>query len=757
MGLKQYIQQNEEKLMKQTAPYLILFVSIFIISPFETSAQCVQTNGPYGGFIGVLAASPNGVSGLNLFAGTGNGVFLSTNNGMSWTPVDSGLTSPTVNAFAVSPNGSGGTNIFAAETTGVFLSTNNGMSWTAVDNGLTNHFVLALAEGPNGAGGTNLFAGTWGDGVFLSTNNGSSWNVIDSGLTNYWVTTLTVSGATLFAGTDYGVFRSTNNGKSWAAADSGMILDWVNAFAVSGTNIFAGTTNGGVFLSTNNGTNWMAVNNGLMNMDVTALGVSDTNLFAGTYGGGVFLSTNNGSNWTSVNTGLMNPQVHTLAVSNTNIFAGTYGNGVFLSTNNGTNWTAVNDGLTNTNLWSCEPSPTSDSLNSISFVDATTGFVTGIHGTLLFTPNGGQTWQNMILNPSQSATFNSTSFVNRDTGYVVGNGGVLMKLKRYGGGDTVQISDISNPAGTQNLNHIISPRPPDVLASQIGKLILTVGDSGSYVYSINYGSSFRSFATGTVNNLRSIKFFGPSTVWIVGDKGTILTGYVGLPLNLKSPPPVQAFGNYYDIAFFTDFGNSNLGIVIGDNGSIARTTNAGVVWKPIQSGVTSTLRSIYITNDSTGWIAGDSGIILKTTDGGLTWAPQTSGVNSNLNAIQFVDVNNGWVVGNNGTILNTDQGGVTSVVENRLRMLPSGFALFQNYPNPFNPATHISYTLTKASFVTLKIYDILGREVTTLVNGKNEPGEHSVSWNAMNVSSGVYFYRIIAGDFVQTKKMVLMK
>ena len=89
--------------------------------------------------------------------------------------------------------------------------------------------------------------------------------------------------------------------------------------------------------------------------------------------------------------------------------------------------------------------------------------------------------------------------------------------------------------------------------------------------------------------------------------------------------------------------------------------------------------------------------------------------------------------------------------------LPNQFALSQNYPNPFNPSTQISYTLAKPSIVTLNIYNLLGQQIATLVNDKNEPGEHSISWNALNIPSGVYFYRIVAGDFVQTKKMVLIK
>ncbi len=98
---------------------------------------------------------------------------------------------------------------------------------------------------------------------------------------------------------------------------------------------------------------------------------------------------------------------------------------------------------------------------------------------------------------------------------------------------------------------------------------------------------------------------------------------------------------------------------------------------------------------------------------------------------------------------------VTAVHEHSIA--PLAYRLLENYPNPFNPTTKISYTLAKVSTVTLTIYDILGQRIATLVNGKNEPGEHSISWNALNVPSGIYFYRIVAEDFVQTKKMVVMK
>ncbi len=89
--------------------------------------------------------------------------------------------------------------------------------------------------------------------------------------------------------------------------------------------------------------------------------------------------------------------------------------------------------------------------------------------------------------------------------------------------------------------------------------------------------------------------------------------------------------------------------------------------------------------------------------------------------------------------------------------IPNFYALQQNYPNPFNPATKISYALPKTGNVTLKVYDILGREVATLVNEVKQAGIYTVDFNASNLASGVYFYRILSGDFTAVKKMVLVK
>ncbi|MGB5893974.1 MAG: T9SS type A sorting domain-containing protein, partial [Ignavibacteriaceae bacterium] len=97
--------------------------------------------------------------------------------------------------------------------------------------------------------------------------------------------------------------------------------------------------------------------------------------------------------------------------------------------------------------------------------------------------------------------------------------------------------------------------------------------------------------------------------------------------------------------------------------------------------------------------------------------------------------------------------------------LPTSFVLYQNYPNPFNPTTSIRYEITSRQFVNLKVYNVLGKEVATLVNREQNPGSYSVNFDASNLSagnqglsSGVYFYMLKAGsEFVQTRKMILIK
>lgn len=112
----------------------------------------------------------------------------------------------------------------------------------------------------------------------------------------------------------------------------------------------------------------------------------------------------------------------------------------------------------------------------------------------------------------------------------------------------------------------------------------------------------------------------------------------------------------------------------------------------------------------------------------------------------------GWTYSSIDTCLN-----LPSAVSNITTEIPKTFSLSQNYPNPFNPVTMIKFALPKASFVTLKVYDMLGREVAELVNGQKSAGQYIVDFNASSLTSGIYFYRLETNGFVDVKRMVVLK
>jgi len=155
------------------------------------------------------------------------------------------------------------------------------------------------------------------------------------------------------------------------------------------------------------------------------------------------------------------------------------------------------------------------------------------------------------------------------------------------------------------------------------------------------------------------------------------------------------------------FANENTGWGAGIDGVIVQTTDGGNTWIE-QKDSRHSLNNIYFVNAKTGWAVGFNGI-LKTTNAGIDWGYQNV-INEILWGIYFTDENTGWSVGQYGTIYKTTNSGGS------IEIIPHEYILSQNYPNPFNPVTNIKFQVPKDQFLKLTVFDVLGREVTTLVN-----------------------------------------
>lgn len=235
-----------------------------------------------------------------------------------------------------------------------------------------------------------------------------------------------------------------------------------------------------------------------------------------------------------------------------------------------------------------------------------------------------------------------------------------------------------------------------------------------------------------------------------------LTGYVGTPdprLAKTTDGGVTWVDENADFAggindiFFLD---TNHGWAIGYY-DILRYSNG--VWNQIDNPTSYDLNSVFFMNEYEGWIAGNEGTILHSLDGGETWTLQSSGTSETLLDIFFTSPSNGYAVGTNGTILHYTQ---LSNIKN-----PEGqnesFYLMQNNPNPFQTKTNIKYTLHQSGFVNLKVYNLYGEMITSLINEYQSAGEHSVAFDGSDLPSGIYFYRISIANKFETGKMIIAK
>jgi hypothetical protein len=202
-----------------------------------------------------------------------------------------------------------------------------------------------------------------------------------------------------------------------------------------------------------------------------------------------------------------------------------------------------------------------------------------------------------------------------------------------------------------------------------------------------------------------------------------------------------------------------------------RTTDGGLSWEYEYIGIPGSGVTLDFRNDNEAWASlGGQQKFIYSLDSGATWTQISTPDSAAIYDVIFPDSLHGFAVGTRGAILKYKPPIVDAVSDND-DVIPKSFKLFQNYPNPFNPGTKIKFTIPTSPqsppyqggeakqgwFVQLKVYDVLGKEVATLVNEEKLPGEYEVEFGMAGLTSGVYFYQLKTEEYIETKKMLLLK
>ncbi len=290
-----------------------------------------------------------------------------------------------------------------------------------------------------------------------------------------------------------------------------------------------------------------------------------------------------------------------------------------------------------------------------------------------------------------------------------------------------------------------------------------VGDNGTILWSFDGGANWSQVQSGTTRNLKAIGL-NPnfqSVVVAVGEKGTIVRS-TNSGQNWTNISLADTTVNFYDISkkglYYIDGSDF---CIVGSGGRIYKSTDDGETWVQKPSETTNTLRSIYQHTADSIVVVGDNGTVRFSTNGGENWFTDqffNSPSSRNFKSVTLINRYNHTYSALSDTLWFVSEDTVTIIGIHQISTeTPEKFSLSQNYPNPFNPATKIGFELPKSSFAKLVVYDITGREIETLVNENLHAGVYEYDWNGINLPSGVYFYKLTAENFIETKKMILIK
>lgn len=742
-----------------------------------------------------------------LFIGTGGlyspgAVYRSFNNGQTWEmltnlPAD----------FPIRDIASNNDYLFVGiRFNGMFRSSDYGNSWQQINNGLSHDQKMVRAICTYG---DTIFFGTQMHGIFKSTNNGDSWTSINNGLSglSLRITDIDIDNGWLYAATESGIYKSSNGGENWTATH---IPNYVYSILAANNYVYAGRYED-ILVSSDFGNTWHST---IGYGGAYSLSKHNDLLFKGSYEK-IHYSTDNGQTWIQLSNGIpQNVNITSLHTDGQSIIAGATGlyksdnfgnsfyptlNGVGIATI--TNWGENNDYTFISDIFSIYRS-NGNEWESLTNVINYSGF-TDIHtinekvflGTqntsIQYSSDNGLNWNTYTApRPRSIGLLQNKLFM---FGYFVGSGDYAM----YRSDDY---------ASNWNLVTSYNSLPVLEFYSTVNK-IFAAGYAGVFVSS-DYGATWDTKNNGFLSNKSIDRITGSGNFIYTNDY-----------INRKIYRSSNLGDNWEEIFTYQNSigsiaANNNFVAVGTFNGGIHISSDYGSTWSLINEGLPKKSDGKFFNISSL--FFKDGHLYSGYTNFGIWKYPLnalpvelasfTAEVNGNRILLKWstsTETNNkgfeierqlndaewktiGFVKGT-GTSTETreyfysDNAYVKAInLKYRLKQIDFNgnyeysdeinvelkndfkFSLAQNYPNPFNPVTKIKYSIGTASQtgnvpVSIKVFDILGNEIATLVNEQKEPGFYEIQWDASELSSGIYFYTLKAGNFTSTKKLILMK
>jgi hypothetical protein len=653
---------------------------------------------------------------------------------------------------------------------GIFRSTDFGKSWELKSNGIPQNADICQIISDS----VDTYLVTRFEGIYKTTDNGDTWFSISSDSRVQGGSLALLSASTMLSAKNGHLMVTTNGGTSWDTSKTGLPSS-LTIMAVTGYpgHFIIGTMGSGVFESTNNGSSWSPLNTGFSSATGT------TRSFSRCQGNRLYTVQNDGKlyqlsypKWSVVSTTPIGTPT-CIGYYNGSLYAATMGSAkIFCSTNNGTSWTGgTPTTASNAQILSLFP------LNNSLLIAIE--FAAGYNG-LFSTADRCTTFTQLSCGPSSGV---NTIFVYQNNRFFAGNCLSTDSCKSW------KIRNTGLPTGILSMTNF----GDTVLAGTQGNtsanacVYRSVDDGVNWTY---VGSGF-SIVNATVPSVYrwNDKVFASANdgIYVSTNKGTTwIKKFTKAGVASITSDGDKIFGAIqnagYGVAISTDGGDTwnwfNSGINMNASGSsivcqngklffgtlnygIYASTDNGATWKTANAGLPSTfdVTALAVEGDYifAGIYAANTAKIYYSSDGGASWVDFSAGLMPTYK-IYSIKAFNGKIYAAAGVgLMHRNFSEITGMSDKNISFRPADVSLGQNYPNPFNPSTTIKYQLKENGFVRLMVYNLLGREVYTLVNEEKAAGTYEVKFNAEGLTSGVYFYTLRAGKYTETKKLMILK